>query len=94
LAAVALAAALLAGCGSDGDSDSEQIRALVKREAVAAKARDWSGICDGMSVRLQAQITTPAKLLGAKGKDCAARLKALTALDEDPEPVRDPGRVT
>jgi len=92
LAPLALAALLLGGCGSDGDS--EQIRALVKREAAAAKAKNWSGICDGMSARLQAQLTAPAKLFGVKGKDCATRMKALAALDEDPEPVRDPGRIT
>ena len=46
LAAAALAAALLAGCGDDGPSTQEQVRTTLDEFARAMTAKDYQSLCD------------------------------------------------
>jgi hypothetical protein len=72
-----IATALVAGCGSSGSSDEDQIQETTKNLVSAMKSKDWAGACDQMSKRAQDQL----KQVGAqiKAKDCADTLKKAAA---------------
>lgn len=88
LAALLLVAALPAGCGK-GD-DTGQITDLVKRQAQANRTKSYTRVCADYSERAKSRVAVAAKLLGAKGTDCATQLATLVALDDDPDPAPSP----
>lgn len=89
LAPLLLVAVLLAGCGKSDDGG--QIKDLVERQAQANRTKSYTRVCADYSERARSQVASAARLLGAKGTDCATQLAALRAVDEDPAPAPSPG---
>jgi len=74
------ATASIAGCG--GESDSDQIKSLVRQYVDAFAAKDGAKVCSLLTPAAQRRVQASAGLL--RGKDCAATITAVAKLPSGP----------